>query len=253
MSRLTGALWTAFILLFAIIAAVPARAQSQATTGVIEGIVLDESGALIPGATVTFKNTATNFERVVSTDTDGRFRGLLLPLGPYRVTVAMSGFATLVREGLNLAVGQAVNLSLILKVSSVQEQLVVTAEVGRSSGGFVNVVTKSGTNDVHGTAHAYFKSDSLSAAPKRSDGSDAPKTDFSQQQLGFTLGGPLKKDKAFYFVAFDYQNGSSTKQTDPARIEPRVVDYFASLGSANENGSIDRTNDARVLLTKVDW
>ena len=359
MSRLTRALWTAFILLSAIIAAVPARAQSQATTGVIEGIVLDESGAPIPGATVTFKNTATNFERVVSTDTDGRFRGLLLPLGPYRVTVAMSGFATLVREGLNLAVGQAVNLSLILKVSSVQEQVVVTADVplvetsraegttriddaairglpnngrnfldftkltpgvsivqgpdgdeltingqkgiannisvdgadfnnpffgeqrggqrppftfnldavkevvvvaegapaefGRSSGGFVNVVTKSGTNDVHGTAHAYFKSDSLSSAPKRSDGSDAPKTDFSQQQLGFTLGGPLKKDKAFYFVAFDYQNGSSTKQTDPARIEPRVVDYFASLGSANENGSIDRTNDARVLLTKVDW
>ena len=108
MSSLTRALATALVLLSAIIASVPARAQSQATTGVIEGTVLDESGAPIPGASVTFKNTATNFERVVSTDTDGRFRGLLLPLGPYRVTVAMSGFATLVREGLNLAVGQAV-------------------------------------------------------------------------------------------------------------------------------------------------
>jgi hypothetical protein len=357
MSRFTRAFWAAVILSGVMVPL--AHAQSQATTGVIEGTVVDESGAPVPAATVTLKNTATNFERVVTTDADGRFRGLLLPLGPYRVTVAMSGFATLVREGLNLAVGQAVNLSLVLKVSTVQEQVVVTAEAplvetsraegadriddaairglpnngrnfldftkltpgvsivqgpdgdeltingqkgisnnisvdgadfnnpffgeqrggqrppftfnldavkevvvvaegapaefGRSNGGFVNVVTKSGTNDIHGTVHSYFKSDSLSSAPKRGDGTAADKFAFSQQQLGFTLGGPLKKDKAFYFVAFDYQNGSSTKQTDASRIEQRVVDYFASLGSANENGSIDRTNDARVLLTKVDW
>ena len=61
------------------------------------------------------------------------------------------------------------------------------------------------------------------------------------------------KDKAFYFLALDYQNGDSTKQTDPSRIEQRVVDYFASLGSPDENGPIDRTNDARVFLGKVDW
>jgi hypothetical protein len=359
MSRLTRAFWTALILIVWAMVPLPAHAQSQATTGVIEGTVLDESGAPIPNATVTFKNTATNFERVVTTNADGRFRGLLLPLGPYRVTVAMSGFTTLVREGLNLAVGQAVNLSLILKVSAVQEQVVVTADVplvetsraegtdripdeairglpnngrnfldftkltpgvsivqgpdgdeltingqkgiannisvdgadfnnpffgeqrggqrppftfnldavkevvvvaegappefGRSNGGFVNVVTKSGTNDIHGTVHSYFKSDGLSSAPKRGDGTKASKYDFSQQQLGFTLGGPLKKDKAFYFVAFDLQNGSSTKQTDPSRIEQRVVDFFTSLGSPNENGPIERTNDARVFLTKVDW
>ena len=65
--------------------------------------------------------------------------------------------------------------------------------------------------------------------------------------------GPSSKDKAFYFIAFDYQNGRSTKQTDPSRIEQRVVDYFASLGSPNENGSIERTNDARVFLGKIDW
>ena len=360
MARLTRVAGTALILLFAVVfPSVTARAQSQATTGVIEGTVLDESGAPVAGAGVTIKNTATNFERATTTNSDGRFRGLLLPLGPYRVIVTMTGFATLVREGIDLAVGQTISLPLTLKVSAVQEQVVVTAaaplvetsraeganriddaairglpntgrnfleftkltpgvsivqgpdgdeltingqkgiannisvdgadfnnpffgeqrggqrppftfnldavkevvvvaegapaEFGRSSGGFVNVVTKSGTNDVHGTVHSYFKSDSLSSAPKRGDGTDAPKTAFSQQQLGFTLGGPLKKDKAFYFLAFDYQNGSSTKQTDPSRIEQRVVDFFASLGSPNENGSIDRTNDARVFLGKVDW
>ena len=70
-----------------------AWAQSQATTGVIEGTVVDESGAAVPGASVVLKNTATNFERQVTTDKDGRFRGLLLPLGPYKVTVSLKGFA----------------------------------------------------------------------------------------------------------------------------------------------------------------
>ena len=351
----------ASVLAVALLLCVPALsvAQSQATTGVIEGTVSDPTGAPIPGATVVVKNTATNLERTLATDTDGRFRALLLPTGPYRVTVSLKGFATLVREGLVLTVGQAANLALTLKVSSVQEEIVVqadspviettraesstrinsatiqglpnngrnfldftkltpgvsivqgpdgdeltingqkgiynnvsvdgadfnnpffgeqrggqrpaftfnldavqevvvvasgaNAEFGRSNGGFVNVVTKSGTNDVHGTLHAYFKDDALSSAPKKADGSEADKFPFSQQQFGFTLGGPIVKDKAFYFVALDYQNGDSTKQTDPSRIEPRVVDYFASLGSPGENGSIDRTNDARVFLAKVDW
>ena len=336
-----------------------ALAQSQATTGVIEGTVVDESGAAIPGAAVSLRNTATNFERTAESNADGRFRGLLLPLGPYRVTVSKAGFGTLVREGLELQVGQTINLPVTLKVSAVQEEVVVTgeapviettraegsdrideravaglpnngrnfldltkltpgvaivqgpdgdelsingqkgihnnisvdgadfnnpffgeqrggqrpaftfnldavkeivvvaeganAEFGRASSGFVNVVTKSGTNQTHGTAHFYFKNDALSARAKRADGTSADKFDQSQQQAGFTLGGPIKKDEVFYFVAVDAQRGRSTKQTDPARIEQRVVDFFASLGSPDENGPIDRTNDARVFLGKVDW
>ena len=52
------------------------------------------------------------------TDADGRFRGLLLPLGPYRVAVTMAGFGTHVREGLDLQVGQTINLPVTLKVSA---------------------------------------------------------------------------------------------------------------------------------------
>ena len=105
-----------------------AWAQSQATTGVIEGTVVDESGGAIPGANVTIRNTATNYERQITTDRDGRFRGLLLPLGPYKVTVSLTGFSTLVRDGLNLSVGQTVNLPLALKVSSIQEEVIVSGE-----------------------------------------------------------------------------------------------------------------------------
>lgn len=92
----------------------PALAQSQANTGAIEGVVTDEHSKSIAGASISLVNIGTNFTRDLSSDTEGRFRGLLLPLGAYKVTVKAAGFGTLVRNGVNLAVGQSVNLGLTL-------------------------------------------------------------------------------------------------------------------------------------------
>ena len=337
----------------------PVFSQSQATTGVIEGTVVDPSSAVLPGATVSVRNTATNFEKRETTDSTGRFRALLMPLGPYRITVSLPGFSTLVRDGVTLGLGQTVTLLLQLQLSSVQQEIKVTgeapvvetsrtagttmidekavqnlpnashnfldftkltpgvtvvqgpdgdelsingqkgihnnvsvdgqdfnnpffgeqrggqrppftfnldavqevvvvadganAEFGRSSSGFVNVVTKSGTNDFHGSGHVYYKADSLAARAAKRGGGRAESFNFDRWQVGFTLGGALQPDRVFYFLAGDGQKGDSTKQTNPARIEQRVVDYFASVGSPNENGSIDRTDDAFVGLAKLDW
>jgi hypothetical protein len=333
-------------------------AQSQATTGVIEGTVTDEDGGVLPGVTVTLRNTATNYEQAVTTGENGRFRGVLLPLGPYRITVALEGFATLVREGLDLAVGQTINLPLVLKpgleqeitvtgeapviessrtegavridtraienlpnngrnfldytkltpgvtvvqgpdgdelsingqkgiannisvdgadfnnpffgeqrggqrppftfnLDSVQEVVVVAdgapAEFGRSSGGFVNVITKSGTNQIKGSGHAFYIDDSLSSTPKNPDGSSAEEGDFDRAQGGFTLGGPLVEDRVFYFIAADAQRSSRTKQTNPNRMDPRLVSFLVSIGLPDENGPIERTDDAEVALAKIDW
>ncbi len=334
-------------------------AQSQATTGVIEGVITDATGATLPGVTVTIRNTETNYTYTMVTDSGGRYRGVLLPLGKYEVTAALEGFSKSVLRGYELAVGQTLTANITMKQATVSEQIVVTAaaplietartegatridqksveglpnngrnfldyskltpgvtivqgpdgdelsingqkgitnnisvdgadfnnpffgeqrggqrpaftfnldavkemvvigdganaEFGRSTSGFVNVITKSGTNDLHGTGHFVFKNDSLSSNPKNPDGSEAPKWDQKQSQVGFTLGGPLMKDKLFYFAAADFQQATSTKQTSPNRIEQRVVDAFAKLGSAGENLPIDRTNDARVLLAKADW
>ena len=141
-------------------------------------------------------------------------------------------------------------------LDAVKEVVVVAdganAEFGRSNSGFVNVVTKSGTNDLHGSVHGYFKDSSFSSAATKADGTTAQKFDSNQQQAGFTLGGPFVKDSLFFFTAFDYQRGRSTKQTDPNRIDPLLVSYFASVGDPNENGPIKRTNDARVFLAKFD-
>jgi len=336
-----------------------AFAQSQATTGVIEGTVSDATGGVLPGVTVTLHNTATNYEQVNVTDVAGRYRGVLLPLGPYEVKANLAGFAPQVVKGIDLGVGQTRVVDIKLSQAAVSEELVVTAEAplidtartegatrinedamsnlpnngrnfleltkltpgvtivqgpdgdelsingqkgisnnvsvdgadfnnpffgeqrggqrpaftfnldavkemvvvadganaefGRSQSGFVNVITKSGTNLMAGTAHFVLKNDSLSSNAKNPDGTEASKFDSQQYQSGFTLGGPIIPDKAFYFAALDFQKATTTKQTDPTRIEPAVVAAFAALGSPNENGPIERTNDARVFLAKADW
>ena len=104
------------------------HAQSQATTGVIEGTVVDETGAALAGASVVVLNTATNFKVAATAGGDGRFRAVLLPLGPYEVTVEADGFAKLLRSGLDLAVGQTINLRLEMKLSTVEDQITVTGE-----------------------------------------------------------------------------------------------------------------------------
>jgi hypothetical protein len=142
-------------------------------------------------------------------------------------------------------------------LDAVKEMVVIAdganAEFGRSTSGFVNVITKSGTNDMNGTAHFVLKNDALSSNPKNPNGTTAPKFKQHQYQTGFTLGGPIMRDQLFYFAAADFQVANGTKQTDPARIEQRVVDAFAGLGSPGENLPIERTNDARVFLAKTDW
>src|SRR5881275_1755610 len=71
------------------------------------------------------------------------------------------------------------------------------AEFGRTAGGVVNVVTKSGTKDVHGSAFGYFRSEGLSG--NTSDGK--PLQDFHREQFGGTIGGPVVKNKLFFFAA----------------------------------------------------
>lgn len=350
----------ASVLIFVLLILVPgAFAQSQATTGVIDGIVVDATGGVLPGVTITLRNTATNYEQVQLTDSAGRFRGVLLPLGPYEVRASLEGFAPQVMRGIQLGVGQTRTVEIRLPQAAVSEEMIVTAEVplvetsrtegatrldedavsdlpnngrnfleltkltpgvtivqgpdgdelsvngqkgisnnvsvdgadfnnpffgeqrggqrpaftfnldavkemvvvadganaefGRSQSGFINVITKSGTNEMSGTAHFVVKNDSLSSAAKKPDGTEAPKFDSEQYQTGFTLGGPLQRDRLFYFTAFDFQKASSTKQTELNRIEQRVVDALAGLGSPGENDPIERTNDARVLLAKADY
>jgi outer membrane receptor protein involved in Fe transport len=284
--------------------AIGVKAQTQITTGTIQGTVSDANGAALPGASVEVKNTQTNFARTTTTDDEGRFIALQLPPGKYTLTITKSGFATLIVENADVTVGQAMNLPLAMKVSQVQETVTVTAtptvettktessttlnelsvsttpilgrkfedlltltpgvsivqgpdgdeitfagqrgvfnnvsldggdynngffgeqlggqraaiditleavkefqvvatganaEFGRTAGGVINVITKSGTNDIHGSLFHFQRLEALTA--NASDGT--PLTDFRREQFGGTIGGPIKRDKAFYFFAFE--------------------------------------------------
>ncbi|HEV7681744.1 MAG TPA: carboxypeptidase-like regulatory domain-containing protein, partial [Pyrinomonadaceae bacterium] len=116
------------ICLFAtLLFAAAAAAQTQITTGTIQGTVLDANGAAVAGAEVEVKNADTNFVRNTTTDDEGRFLALQLPSGRYTVTITKSGFATTVVEKADLTVGQAMNLPISMKISAVQETVTVTA------------------------------------------------------------------------------------------------------------------------------
>ena len=149
-------------------------------------------------------------------------------------------------------------------LDAVQDFVVVAdganAEFGRSSGGFINVITKSGTNEFHGSAHYFGKYDGLSADfnhtfPSGLTTGFAP--NFTQHQFGATFGGPLVRDKAFFFVAYDQQEYNEVKQQNRlSLINPQLVAFTdTAFGGVlrNEFGSISRTNDANALLAKLDF
>jgi len=88
---------------------------------------------------------------------------------------------------------------------SIEEFRVITnnfdAEYGRNSGAVVNVVTKSGTNELHGSVYEFFRNDVLNA--RQFSFNPTPQTPFKQNQFGGTLGGPIKKDKTFIFGSYE--------------------------------------------------
>ncbi|MGH9347607.1 MAG: TonB-dependent receptor [Vicinamibacterales bacterium] len=107
-----------------------AAAQTQITTGVIQGEVQDATGGVLPGVSVEVQNLETNLALTRVTDGNGRFVFLQLPPGRYGVTFGLPGFATIVHENVTLTVGQAVNLNPRMTVSSVQETVTVSGTAG---------------------------------------------------------------------------------------------------------------------------
>ncbi len=374
MKKLWDVVWVLAALSVLMLAPSQARAQAQATTGVIEGTVTDPSEAVIAGAKVTVTNTGTGFERQVTTDSSGFYRAVLLPLGVYRVTVEHPGFAKMVLEGIQVTLGASVTVPVRLKVAAAGEQVVVRAEeplvgvsetetsaglsdlavhqlptggrnyldylvltpnvhvtmatdgpqitvngqkgvqtgynvdgasannvffgeqrggqrpvanvvleavkefqvvsegappeFGSYSGAFINVVTKSGTNEVHGSLFHLQELKGLTA--DLADGTSVQ--DYHREQFGGSIGGPIKKDKFFYFGTFEgtftrykkdndlihcctrFVNGVATFAAPSAGGTPVDVSsiYSARFGST-ESASIRHTNDLQAFLAKMDW
>lgn len=324
-----------FCLVALLALAIVASAQTQMTTGVIQGQVTDQTGAIVPGANVEVRNVETNSVNNQSTNEEGRFVFLQLQPGNYTLTVAKQGFATLVQENFPLTVGQAISLDLSMKVSDVAERVTVDAiptvdtvktessttlndrsidnlpvlgrkfedlltltpgvsivqgpdgdeitfagqrgiynnvsldggdynngffgeqaggqraaidipldaiqefqvvatgaspEFGRTAGGVINVITKSGTNEVHGSLFHFQRLEALTS--NTSDG--RPLTAFHREQFGGTIGGPIKRDRAFFFGAFEQIRENLTRPNLSEQVGPTACPVGTPTILANE-------------------
>src|SRR3984893_9586725 len=343
------------ICLFVILAIAPqVSSQTQITTGTIQGTVTDVNGGIVPGANVEIKNLETNFSKTLTTDEGGRFIALALPPGKYSVTVSKQGFATAVGEGLDLTVGQAMNLPVVMKVFGVEARVTITAtpavdtvktessttlnettvsttpilgrkfedlltltpgvsvvqgpdgdeitfagqpsvfnnvsldggdynngffgeqlggqraaidipldavkefqvvstgasaEFGRTAGGIINVIPKSGTNQVHGSAFHFQRLEALTA--NTSDGK--PLKDFRREQFGGTVGGPIRKDKAFFFLAFEgiRENLTRANLSDPIGTPCGVTTPTITANEGLINSSADCQRLALINFMKA--
>jgi Carboxypeptidase regulatory-like domain/TonB dependent receptor len=336
-----------------------ALAQSQATSGNIEGRVTDPNGAAVPNVTVTATNQETGFAKTATTNDEGIFSITSLPPGKYKVTtsgaqgfaagefnnvavtvgsrtpleiqLALQGagtvsvdvstageivettrtsvastineraiqnlpvngrnfldFATLtpgvIREPTragDLAVGGQKGTFNSLQVDgadnnntffgqsfgrtgtrppyqfseeSVQEFQVnqngFSAEFGRAGGAVINVVTKSGTNNWRGSAFEYFRDESLNSNTPilTARGAKRPKSQINQ--FGGTIGGPLKKDRAFVFAAFDGQRSTIPNIVDAPNFFAQPAAIQALL--APKMGTYNVGRDQNVYMIKTD-
>lgn len=141
---------------------------------------------------------------------------------------------------------------------SVQEFQVITSgimpEFGRSGGGLVNVVTKSGSNSIRAGGHVFYRDDSLTS----DDPFGRPQSDFSVKQFGGNIGGPIKKNEHFFFASVDVQDFSTPyfvdfniSDADFARLEAFVSQHRPDWDIRQTQFS--RTNDVIVPFLKTDF
>jgi Carboxypeptidase regulatory-like domain/TonB-dependent Receptor Plug Domain len=326
---LRGTLFALLVVTFA-----AATASAQLSTATMFGNITDTTGAAIPDATVTLTQTQTNFTRVTKSNGQGEYRSEFLPVGPYTVKVAASGFKETIQSGIVLTATQQAALNFALQIGGETTVVEVSAEVpivnlgnsvlgrtvdnrevdnlplvgrnvyqllnltpgiqnntsentvgfpgqhviingssdnmvgqvtyyldgglnmtgvrntgnvlpnpdaidqfavqtnnfsaqyGRTGAGVVTVLTKSGTNQVHGSVFEFHQETNFN--------SDAwlqtTRTPQHINRFGATLGGPIWKDKTFFFGSY-----AGLRQITPTNFNTVVPDARQRLGDFSEN------------------
>ncbi|HZJ44305.1 MAG TPA: TonB-dependent receptor [Pyrinomonadaceae bacterium] len=308
-------------------------AQETASIG---GVIKDESGALMPSATVIAVHERTGYSRTMSTQSDGSYLFTLLPLGSYKVEVEAAGFKRSIRTGIVLTAGQNATADVTMSLGGVTETVTVDDEVplidtrsatqstlmdtkrmvelpikgrspasliglvpgvsqvadtgeqptsrrvvvniaggrtdansfkldgaewaniqysygnplpppdmlqefsvetnsydaskGLASAASLSIVTKSGTNDFHGSVWEFLRNDHLNAR-----NFFAPTKPFlAQNQYGFTVGGPIIKNKTFFFGGYEGSSIRTRRLSNsafPATAAERAGDFSHSIGA----------------------
>ena len=295
------------LLLSLVVIVAPALSSAQDATGRIFGTVYDQQGAVIPGVQITVTNIATQEARTATTNKEGTFQVLSLPIGTYTVRAEHAGFRSEVSPEQRLLINQSLRSDFKMEVGAENQTVNVgaeatpvetinptlgqsitgrtltnmplngrdmldlallqpgvtesnddnagagnysiaggrtdsvtflldggnnndlldnsnvldpnpdaieefriltsdyTAEYGRNGGGIISIVTKSGTNKIHGSAFEFIRNRDFDANDYFNKQQDLPRLDLKRNQFGATLGGPIVKDKAFFFIAYQGQ------------------------------------------------
>ncbi|MGI8786663.1 MAG: TonB-dependent receptor [Pyrinomonadaceae bacterium] len=342
------------ILLFA----TGAFAQSQATTGNIEGRVVDPQGAAVPNVTVTAKSQDTGASKTAQSSSEGNFVLPLLPPGIYTVTTAAGqGFGASTYENIKVTVGAKTNVDIDLSAggsvnvvdvnaegqgvettrtsisTTVEERRVInlptngrnfldfvvltpgivrdpnrsgdlsvggqkgtlnslqidgtssdntffgqssgrtgsgrapsqfsidtvkefqvnqngfSAEFGRAAGAVINVVTKSGTNKFTGSAFEYFRDESLNARSPVLVTANRPRPAGQINQFGGTFGGPIRRNRAFFFGAYEGQRSNLPNPVVVRSLPFAPASVQALLGPKVASYNINRQQDTFLIKT----
>ncbi len=326
LSRFWGIVFTMALLCYV----QPTRLLAQGSaTGSVIGTIADATGAVVPGVSITLRNTQTNETRTATAGSSGNYEFLNVPIGLYKITAERSGFSKIESSEIEVTVQNASIVNLSLRVGSTQETVTVDAraevlntadatlgglvdnkkvtelplngrsfvdlvvlqpgatpiittgggrvsatrndggfingtddfyndftidggdfndidvpgsginkaligtgvppdaiaefrvitaaadaEFGTLAGAHINVVTKSGTNQFHGTGWEFFRNQSMDAR----NFYDLAKLPFTLNQFGGVVGGPVKKDKNFFFGS--YEGYRQTLQTTVVPVVP---------------------------------
>lgn len=131
-----------------------------------------------------------------------------------------------------------------------------SAKFGEASGLVINAVTKSGTNEFHGSAHFFKQTDSMinDYASDYDDPDGRPIGKYDRKQYGFTVSGPIIKDKLFFYLGYDAQRktGTLTNKFNERSGYDEFAQLFPGIIAANE-GAWGTTEDNDVYFLKIDW
>ncbi len=309
-------------------------ALGQTGTSGISGTVRDVNGAVVPNATVTAKNEATNVAQNQNTTDAGLFAFTSLPVGNYTISVEKSGFKTFRKTGNALEVGTPLTVDATMEVGQVSETVTVTggteqlqtanatignvveqkaiealplngrnpltllllepgvvqrsaggagsgvhvngardraynvtidgieanessvpnpvsnlyrinpdnvqefkvttnnatAEEGRNSGASISIATRSGTSEYHGTGFLFYRNEALNSNEFFANAQNTPKPLIRMFQPGFEMGGPIRKNKTFFFGSYGYNRVDFTQPIDQTFGIPIVFTAAARSG-----------------------
>jgi hypothetical protein len=335
-----------------------------ANQGSIQGTITDQSGAAVPGVNLKATNTQTGISFVTTSDADGLYTFLVVPVGTYTIVAEKSGLATVTQESVIVTVGARLTLDLSMPLASQQSTVTVSgqapivettksavnstvnersiedlptngrnfinfvlltpgvttdnrggdisfagqrgtlnslivdgsdnnntffgqtlgrtgsgrapyqfsqdavqefqvnsndysAELGNAGGAVINVVTKSGTNSFHGSAFEFYRDRSMNANDPIQIAKGKPRQPYHFNQFGGDLGGPIIKNKLFFFFDYDGQRNTVANfvflNLPPGFVpananETTAVNYLAARAN-----SWNSTFNQNVYLGKVDW